>query len=103
MLFCALGDQAPALHRVTLFTARAHLPAMNIGMAIGAVRPHVCKDGLGVTLGTGNPLVLTAKRIFGCVVIKLGNGANGLPSHRRVAILAREAQAAVRASGDRPA
>jgi len=81
VLFRALGDQAPALYRVTLFTVRAHLPAMNVSMAIGAIAAHVREDWLGVTLGTGNPLVLAAERIFGCVVIEFRNRSNGLPSH----------------------
>ena len=81
MLFCALGDQAPALYRVTLFTVRAHLAAMNVGVTIGAVGPHICEDGLGVTLGTGNPLVLAAQRIFGRIVVEFRNRPDGLPSH----------------------
>lgn len=81
MLFCALGDQTPALYRVALFTVRAHLAAMNVRVAIGAVGPHVCEDWLGVALGTGNPLVLAAQRILGCVVIEFRNRSNGLPSH----------------------
>ena len=81
MLFRALGDQAPALDGVTLFTVRSHLPAMNVSMAIGAIGPHVCKDRLGVTLGAGNRLVLAAQRILGCVVIELRNCSNGLPSN----------------------
>ena len=100
MLFCALGDQAPALYGVTLFTARTHLTAMNVGMTIGAVGSHVREDWLGVTLGAGNSLMLAAERIFCGVVIELGNCPNGFPSHRGVAVLAREAQAAVRASRD---
>ena len=81
MLFGALVKDAPALHCMTLFTARAHLPAMNVGMAIGTVGPHVCEDRLGVTLGTGHSLVLAAQRILGCVVIEFRNRPNGLPSH----------------------
>jgi len=81
VLFCALGDQTPTLYRVTLFTARAHLPAMNVGVAIGAIGPHVCENGLSVTLGTGNSLVLAAQLVFGCVVIELRDRSNGLPSH----------------------
>jgi len=81
MLFCALGDQTPALYLVTLFAVRAHLPPMNVRMAIGTVGPHVCEDGLGVALGTGNPLMLAAQRILGCVVIEFRNRSNGLPPH----------------------
>jgi hypothetical protein len=73
---------------------------MNVGMAIGAIRPHIREDWLGVTLGTGNTLVLAAQRIFRGVVIKFRNRSNGLPSHRGVAVLARNTQAAVRASRD---
>ena len=98
MFFCALGDQAPAFYRVTLFAVRAHLPAMNVSVTIGAVGSHVRENWLGVALGTGNPLVLAAKWVFSRVVIKLGNRSDGLPSHRGVAVLARNAEAAVRAS-----
>lgn len=100
VLFRALSDQAPALDGVTLFTVRSHLPAMNVSMAIGAIGPNVCKDWLGMTLGTGNRLVLAAQWILGRVVIEFRNRSNGLPSHRGVAVLARDAQAAVRASRD---
>ena len=64
MLLGALGDRGPALYGVTLFAVCAHLAAMNIGMAIGTVGPHVREDWLGVTLRTGNALVLTSQRIF---------------------------------------
>ena len=73
---------------------------MNVSMAIGTVGSHVREDRLGVTLGTGNSLVLAAQRILGCVVVEFWNRPNRLPSHRRVAVLARKAQAAVRASRD---
>lgn len=73
---------------------------MNVSVTIGAVGSHVRENWLGVALGAGNPLVLAAKRVFSCVVIKLGNRSNGLPSHGGVAVLARKAQASVRAPRD---
>jgi hypothetical protein len=65
MLFRPLGDEAPTLYGVTLFTARTHLPAMNVGVTIGAVGSHVREHWLGMALGTRNPLVLAAQRILG--------------------------------------
>ena len=60
MLPCELVDDAPAFYVMTLFTVPAHLPAMDVGMTIGAVSSHVREHRLGVTLGTGNSLMLAA-------------------------------------------
>lgn len=53
----SLANDGPALHRVTLLAARAHLSAMNIGVTVGAVCPHVRKDRFGMALRTGNSLM----------------------------------------------
>lgn len=58
VLLDPLGDDAPALYRVTLLAAGAHLAAMDIGVTVGAVCPRVGEHWLRMTLGAGNALVL---------------------------------------------
>ena len=94
----SLRNDAPPFHRVTLLAARAHLSAMNVCMTIGAACPHVREDRFGVALCTRNTLMQAAQRILGCIVVEFWNCPNGLPPHRGVAVLARNAQAAVRAT-----
>jgi hypothetical protein len=57
VLLHPLGNDAPALYRVTLLAAGAHLAAMDIGVTVGAVCPCVGEHRLRMTLGTGNTLV----------------------------------------------
>jgi len=92
----SLRNNAPTFHRVTLLAARAHLPAVEVCMTVGAVCPYVGEDRLGMALRAGNTLVQTAQRVLGCVVIEFRNRPNGLPPHRGMTILAGNAQAAVR-------
>jgi len=76
----SLQDEVPAFHGVTAFAVCAHLAAVDIGMTIGTVGSCVRKHRLGVALGTSNAFVQTAQRIFGLIVIELGDGTDGLPS-----------------------
>lgn len=101
VLFYSLVNDAPTLHGVTLFAIRAHLPAVDISVAIGAVRASVGEDGLGMALRAGDPLVQATQRVAGCIVIKFRNGPDGFPSDRGVAVLAGDGQVAMGASRDR--
>jgi hypothetical protein len=96
-----LANKAPPLHSVTFFAIRTHLPAVDIGVTVGAVRPCIGEDRLGVALRTGDTLVEAAERIASCIVIEFGDGANGFPSDRGMAVLARDAQVAMGASRNR--
>lgn len=78
----------PSLHGVTLCAIGAHLAAMNIGVAIGAILADVCKDRLDMALDAAHFLVHPTQRIAGLVVIKFRNRAYGTPSRRGVAVLA---------------
>lgn len=99
VLLHRLEDDAPSLHGVTLLAVRTHLPAMNIGMAIGAMHASVREHRLRVTLCTTHAHVKAAQRIFRLVVIEFRNGADRLPANRGVAVLARDRQIAVRTAG----
>lgn len=101
MLPDRLKNDAPALHRVTGFAVRAHLAAMDISMAIRTMNSGVRENHLGVTLGAGHILVQPAQRILRFIVIEFRNGADRLPSHRSVAVLAGDTQAAMRAPRNR--
>ena len=94
-----LDRDVPALHVVTLFAIRAHLAFMNVGVAVGAELTYIGEYGLDVALGAFHALVHAAQRIFRCVVIKLGDSADGLPTTQGVAVLTRDAKASVRAAG----
>lgn len=98
VIFGPLGDDVPPFYRVALFAVGSHLAAMDVGVAVRAVRSCVREDRLGVALSTGNALVQTSQRIAGLIVIELRHRTNGLPAHRSVAILAGDAEASVRAA-----
>lgn len=88
----------PALDGVTLLAVGPHLATMNIGVAVGAMGADIAEHEADVTLDAGDFLVHAAQWITGLIVIKLGQGANGLPTGKRVAILTRHGHAAVRVS-----
>lgn len=74
-----------------------HLTAMNVGVAIRAVLPHISEDRLDVALRAGNFFVHAAERIPRGVVVEFRNGANRNPAGVGVAVLARNSKRAVRA------
>ena len=80
MLIDLLDGDVPPLHRMALFAICAHLPLVNIGVTIRALRAHVGKHHLGVALRAGHALVQTAQRILCGVVIELRNRADRLPA-----------------------
>src|SRR5579871_165179 len=56
-----------------------------------------------MALSTSNSLMQAAQRILGLIVVKFGNRPDRLPTHRSVAVLARDVQVAMRAAGHRRA
>jgi len=93
-----LHGNMPAPHRVALFAIGAHLALMNVRVAVGALRPDISKDHLGVALGAGHSLMQAAQRVLGGVVIEFRDRPDRLPAAQRVAVLAWNAQASVRTS-----
>lgn len=94
-----LKRDVPALHRVALF-ACPHFAAMNVRVAVAATGPRVREHRLGMALRAGNVLVHAPQRKAGFVVIEFRNGADRLPPHRGVAVLAGAIQVAVRTTRD---
>ncbi len=91
-----LDQDGPAVHRVALLAVGAELPAVNICVAIRAFGSDICENELRVTLSALHFLVHPAEWKAGFVVIKFGDGTNGLPTGRGVAIFARNVDGAVR-------
>ena len=83
---------------MALLAVRAHLPLVNVRVAIRALRSHIAKDRLGVALRAANAFVHAAQRIFRCVVIEFRNCSDGLPSTQGVTVLAWNAEASMGAS-----
>ena len=91
-----LDRDVPTFHAVALLAIDAHLPFVNVGVAIGAPATHIREDRLGVTLGAGHILVHAPQRIFGLIVIEFGDGPDRLPPNRGVTVLAGNVQVTVR-------
>jgi len=98
VLIDLLDRNVPALDRVTLFAVRAHLPLVNVSVAIGTLRSHVAEHRLRVALRAAHAFVHAAQRILRGVVIEFRNSPDGLPSSQGVTVLTRNTKAAVRAS-----
>ena len=98
MLVDLLDRNIPALHRVALLAVCSHLPLVDVGVAIGALRTHIREDGLGMALRAAHAFVHAAQRIFRGVVIELRNSPDGLPPAQGVTVLAGNAEASVRAA-----
>ena len=98
VLINLLHRNVPPPDRMALLAIGAHLPLVNVGVAICALRPDIGEDRLGMALRAADAFVHSAQRIFGCVVIEFRNGADWLPTAERVTVLARNAEASVRAT-----
>jgi len=75
-----LNRNIPALYGVALLAVSAHLPLVNVRVAVRALGAHVREDQLGVALRTAQALMHAAQGILRGVVIKFGNGPERLPS-----------------------
>jgi hypothetical protein len=80
---------------VALLALGAHLPAMNIGVAVSAFVAHVAEHGIAVALNAGNVLVQAAQGVPGFAMVELGDAADRFPSRKRVAVLAGDVQITV--------
>ena len=89
----------PAADGVTLLAIGGHFAAVNIGVAVGALRADVAEDHFGVTVYAADAFMQSAQRKLGLgVVVELRHRANRLPSVDGVAVLTRDVQVAVRAA-----
>ena len=95
-----VGANVPALHRVTPLAIRAELAAVNIGVAIRAARAHIREYEIRVAERALNFLMHAAQRVARVVVIELGDASDRFPAGARVAVLARNADGAVRIPAD---
>jgi len=87
VVFDRLNGEVPSLYRVAVFAIGAHLPAMDVGMAVCAMLGHLFENQVHVALGAGNLLVHAAQRVAGKVVIELRHGADRLPTCVGMAVL----------------
>jgi len=101
MLLDVLHGNTPALHAVAVLASSAELPAMDIGVAVGAFCARVREHQIAVALPAADPFVHAAQGELGLVVVKLRNVADGLPGRESVAVLAGEIQIAMRAARGR--
>ncbi len=89
---------SPAADGMTVLARPAHLAAVDVGVAVGALVADIGEYHLGVAVRTGDALVQPAQGKFGLIVVELGHRADRLPSVDRMAILTRDVQITVRAS-----
>lgn len=94
-----LHGNVPTIDAVALFTASAHFPAMDICVALRALRPDVRKHRLDVALRAHDALMHAAQGKACLVVIKLRHTANRFPAERCVTVRTWQIQRAVRTSG----
>jgi hypothetical protein len=80
VIFHNLNVNIPASNSVALGAVRAHLPPVNVVVAVLAILTDVRKDWLGVALQARHFFVHAAKRILGVVVIELRHGLDGTPT-----------------------
>ena len=102
VIFQLLHGHVPALHGVALRAVRAHLCLVHVGVAVFTIPPHVSENRLDMALRALHFFVHTAQGILGLVVVEFGNCADGAPSGGRVAVFAGDRQRAVRASSALP-
>ena len=95
VLINLLNGDMPALDGMALFAICAHLPLMNISVAVRALRAHIRKHHLGVTLRARDSFVQSAQGILSGVVIEFRYGTDRFPAAYCVAILAGNAKASV--------
>jgi hypothetical protein len=83
------SDLAPSTHRMTLFAVASQLPAMNIGMTIGALVSYVGKNQISMTLPTGQAGMHSLEGETRIPMIEFRRRLYGFPACRGVALLAR--------------
>ena len=102
VIFHLLDGDIPALNGVALRAIRAHLPLVNVRVALFAILADIGKHRLDVALVALHFFMQAPQRVIRLVVIEFRNRANGLPARGRVTVLARNRQWAVRTFGVAP-
>lgn len=97
VLIDLLNRNLPAAHRMTVFACRAHLAAVDIGMAVGAFCAHIREDQFGMAGCTCNAFVHATQWVLGRIVIEFRRAANRLPAINRVTVLAGQIERPMRA------
>ena len=96
VLFDVLDGNLPSFHRVTVLAFGSHLAAMNVRVAIRARLTNLRENQFGVTLrAQSDGRMHPTQGVLGLVVIKVGSGADRLPTRAGVARLARKVETAV--------
>ena len=95
MIFYLRDGDLPAEYGVALGAIGAHLPAVDVGVAVGAILANVGEDRLDVAIHAFHVLVHATQWVTRFVVIKLQYWANGSPAGSNVAIFARNVEHAV--------
>jgi len=96
VIFDLLDLHLPAFDRMALFTIRAELPFVNVGVAIGTTGPRVGKYRLDMAFGACHRSVHPAQRKLCAAVIEFRDRSNRLPAYRGMAVLAGDIQRPVR-------
>jgi hypothetical protein len=92
----------PAENRMTGFAPISKLLLMYVCVAVSAITSHVPKFQAGVAPCARHVGVHPSQRKSGCrVMVELRKSPDGLPTHRRVAILAGKLQSSVRTARSR--
>lgn len=94
-----LEKDLPAAHRVAPSAVRSELSLVNIGVTVGALRSDICENQTHMTPRTGDLRVQAAQGKMRFVVIELHHVSKGLPSCKRVAVLAWDVQSPMRTAG----
>jgi len=87
----------PSANRVTLLAGTPHLPAVEIGVAIGTLLPDTGKNRFGVALPTFHACMHPAEREKSLGMFEIGEGAHRPITGRSVAVAAGNFQRSVRA------
>ena len=96
-----LDGDSPSHHGVALLALRTHLPAVDVGVTVGALLPDIGEHRLAVALRASDVLVHPAQRVARGAVVELGIVPDRFPAGERVAVLARNRQRAVWAARGR--
>lgn len=98
VLIDLLDRNIPSLDGMALLAVCPHLPLVDVGVAVGALRTHIAEDRLGMALRAAHAFMHAAQRILRGVVIEFRNSADRLPAATGVTVLTRNAEASVRTS-----
>jgi hypothetical protein len=99
MVFHSRQWNAPPANGMTLLAVASHLPAMKVGMTIGALLPYVGEYELGVAFPAIHSFMHATKRIQGLGMIEIGEGPDRPITCGGMAFPARNVERSMRAAG----